>query len=287
MNNNTLRQTFTVGQRYGQLPIAIREGYRFIGWFTQRAGGVRVTVDTPADEAVTELWARWERVGPLSFSSRGYMMLAHMELPYDGRNIPLGIFVHENDAPVGIYPYNVHDFGITLGFGHHVPWTAIHGTDGQREHWRSVMQRELLERYGVLDKITNIGNPNNLLPVPVIRTDGGTPRFMSIQDAWDLMAIDVERFSGDLIKFLNGEEEGWRHQGIAVTQHEFDALIFRMYLRGGIGTIARGLLMNGNRNPNDWEAVFLLSPTDTRGLRSMNLFFNGEYSYIESQVIRP
>lgn len=50
------------GGRLSSLPIPTHdEGYRFVGWYTQREGGVEVTGETVFDEDAT-IYARWSRV---------------------------------------------------------------------------------------------------------------------------------------------------------------------------------------------------------------------------------
>ncbi len=53
----------TPGQKYGPLPTPEREGYNFIGWFTEKEGGEQITEDSIVIEGQT-LWAHWEKVLP-------------------------------------------------------------------------------------------------------------------------------------------------------------------------------------------------------------------------------
>ena len=59
-------QQFTVGLKYGTLPVPTRNGYEFKGWFTASVGGTQVTSDTVATESLTTLYARWEYIVVLS-----------------------------------------------------------------------------------------------------------------------------------------------------------------------------------------------------------------------------
>lgn len=57
------RQEATYGQTYGTLKTAVRKGYIFKGWYTQKAGGEKITADT--EVTLTQdstLYAQWERV---------------------------------------------------------------------------------------------------------------------------------------------------------------------------------------------------------------------------------
>lgn len=48
------------GSRYGELPIPVREGYTFKGWFSQPDGGAEITEKTVAGEEVSvTVFARW------------------------------------------------------------------------------------------------------------------------------------------------------------------------------------------------------------------------------------
>ncbi len=49
------------GKPYGTLPSAVREGYRFAGWYTSRTGGTRVLSSHLVGAASGQtLYARWE-----------------------------------------------------------------------------------------------------------------------------------------------------------------------------------------------------------------------------------
>lgn len=48
-NNNKNEKTYIKvlnGSAYGTLPSLIRSGYKFLGWFTERNGGLLVTKDS-------------------------------------------------------------------------------------------------------------------------------------------------------------------------------------------------------------------------------------------------
>lgn len=54
-------RTVLVGERYGELPIPVRENYTFLGWFTAPKGGARVTAGTIADLTADQtLYAQWK-----------------------------------------------------------------------------------------------------------------------------------------------------------------------------------------------------------------------------------
>jgi len=42
----------------GEIPTATREGYVFVGWFTQNEGGEQLTIETKITENVV-YYARW------------------------------------------------------------------------------------------------------------------------------------------------------------------------------------------------------------------------------------
>lgn len=57
-----------VGDKYGTLPVPVREGYRFIGWYTQKADGEVITADsqvaaTDLSETIRTLYAHWRMTG--------------------------------------------------------------------------------------------------------------------------------------------------------------------------------------------------------------------------------
>lgn len=52
--------TVTFGNTYGDIPAAVREGYTFVGWFTQAQGGTQVTSSTVVElESVHTLYAQY------------------------------------------------------------------------------------------------------------------------------------------------------------------------------------------------------------------------------------
>lgn len=60
VGTNTKNVTFTYA--YGDLPTPTREHYRFLGWYTQKTGGTKVTKDTEVTTySKHTLYAHWER----------------------------------------------------------------------------------------------------------------------------------------------------------------------------------------------------------------------------------
>ena len=53
-------QSVTYGKAYGELPVPVRPGYTFDGWFTQAAGGTQIKEDTLYKTAgVSTIYAHW------------------------------------------------------------------------------------------------------------------------------------------------------------------------------------------------------------------------------------
>ncbi len=50
------------GQPVGELPTAARDGYAFLGWYTARDGGAKVTTETTMVNYDVTLYARWEAI---------------------------------------------------------------------------------------------------------------------------------------------------------------------------------------------------------------------------------
>lgn len=61
-------RTVKEGEALGTLPIPVREGWSFVGWYTAETGGERVEKTTPATGSMT-LYARWERIFQLRFDA--------------------------------------------------------------------------------------------------------------------------------------------------------------------------------------------------------------------------
>ena len=56
----TASKSVTYGQPYGSLPVPVRAGYRFDGWFTVATGGTQVTAETVVTvTAAQTLYAHW------------------------------------------------------------------------------------------------------------------------------------------------------------------------------------------------------------------------------------
>ena len=55
-------QDYVPGQTFGQFPVPTRRGYTFQGWWTESAGGVRMTEATQVPAADMELFAHWEPI---------------------------------------------------------------------------------------------------------------------------------------------------------------------------------------------------------------------------------
>ena len=70
----TASVTVTTGQPYGDLPVAVREGYHFTGWYLQKNGGSPITGEDPVllreDHTLYAHWAA--RTGySLTFEANG------------------------------------------------------------------------------------------------------------------------------------------------------------------------------------------------------------------------
>ena len=67
----------TSGSAYGVLPVPVRDGYEFLGWFTASLGGSAVTADTVVGRTYMHwLYAQWSKVGgddPLPSGGSAYL----------------------------------------------------------------------------------------------------------------------------------------------------------------------------------------------------------------------
>ncbi len=58
----------TYGAEYGELPVAVRDGYTFLGWFSDPAGGEQIIADTMVTvNYVENLYAHWSDVEEYTF----------------------------------------------------------------------------------------------------------------------------------------------------------------------------------------------------------------------------
>lgn len=63
----------TYDSQYGTLPTPVRTGYKFLGWFTERTGGVKISgTDTVSILSDITLYARWQAKATISASIISY-----------------------------------------------------------------------------------------------------------------------------------------------------------------------------------------------------------------------
>ncbi|MCQ4022703.1 MULTISPECIES: lectin-like protein [unclassified Ruminococcus] len=58
---NITNQTYKHGETYSKLPIPTRDGYTFLGWYTQNEGGTKITTSTKVDDFNRNVYAHWEK----------------------------------------------------------------------------------------------------------------------------------------------------------------------------------------------------------------------------------
>ena len=80
-------RNLAAGQKYGTLPVPVREGYIFIGWFTDPEGGEQVTPDTVAGAENKTVYARYEKAFTYTFVN------------YDGTQISTGTLLPGSVIP--------------------------------------------------------------------------------------------------------------------------------------------------------------------------------------------
>ncbi|NLK55860.1 MAG: InlB B-repeat-containing protein, partial [Bacteroidales bacterium] len=79
--------TVTYDGAYGQLPVPTRDGYTFVGWFTNASGGNKITSDTLVDTASNHtIYAQWTaNEYTVTFDARGGTVTpATITVTYDG-----------------------------------------------------------------------------------------------------------------------------------------------------------------------------------------------------------
>ncbi len=73
--------------KYGNLAESAREGYTFIGWFTEAEGGSEITPSTEVDPHYDTLYAHWAADPTIIFDANGY----------DSNNQPVAYFNNNQD----------------------------------------------------------------------------------------------------------------------------------------------------------------------------------------------
>ena len=66
----TSAKNYWVAQACGSLPTATRSGYKFLGWFTAKSSGTKVTTATKVKKGLT-LYAHWARLYKTTFNANG------------------------------------------------------------------------------------------------------------------------------------------------------------------------------------------------------------------------
>ena len=54
-------QVYNYGDTYNSLPTPVRDGYKFVGWYTQNEGGTQITTSTKVFDYDTNVYAHWEK----------------------------------------------------------------------------------------------------------------------------------------------------------------------------------------------------------------------------------
>lgn len=89
--------------KYGNLAESGRDGYTFLGWFTEAEGGTKIAADTEVDPHYSTLYAHWAADPTIIFDANGY----------DGNNQPVAYFntdTSQHTLPKR-YKYN-HNLGV-------------------------------------------------------------------------------------------------------------------------------------------------------------------------------
>lgn len=88
------RKDVAYGEKYGALPTATRDGYRFLGWYTQRVDGIRIAEDTYVSEAgMHTLYACWEKISVITDCT---IKLSTTSVSYTGSYIKPTVKVSDN-----------------------------------------------------------------------------------------------------------------------------------------------------------------------------------------------
>lgn len=58
---NVSNQVYSNGNTYSSFPTPVRNGYKFLGWFTQNEGGTQITTSTKVFDYDTNVYAHWEK----------------------------------------------------------------------------------------------------------------------------------------------------------------------------------------------------------------------------------
>ena len=80
-----LNKDIYYGEQYGELPVASKDGYDFVGWFTAGADGVQITSDSVYEFATNQiLYARYEaKKLNVSFETFGGSIHEKIQVTYD------------------------------------------------------------------------------------------------------------------------------------------------------------------------------------------------------------
>ena len=69
--NPVSAQTYVLGEEFGVLPLPVRFGYKFIGWYSNPSLTDKVVATSIVDEDITLLYAKWSELVTVWFNSNG------------------------------------------------------------------------------------------------------------------------------------------------------------------------------------------------------------------------
>lgn len=216
-----------------------------------------------------------KRLNP-KMSFEGKRMLKNLEIPYN--KTYKYIYAHDKGNPVGIYPYWVGEGGITLGYGHYI---------SKEELIADKSEQALAKEFGIEKE--NYNYIHKKLPIIVIGS-----KYVSLNRAEDILNRDIAQNENDIYKYVNriNAEKGESTEPIYLKQHEIDALIIYKYLHYKLNKGTLELLIDGNRNKEDWYRAIVGSKNakygagwDDRNISTVELFLYGKYYYHAEEVI--
>lgn len=206
-------------------------------------------------------------VGNISeLSSEAMQLLRALELA-DYQLADIAVY-DDNGELIGMMPYYVmtgssapfrSDGGITIGYGHHINIDEWNDSD-DRDHilLAQYIPEEMEVTYITADyeTMTRSGlivvSGAEMVPIGVIE---------------ELFMQDIEEQCRKIKEYLDS-------MGIEVSQNEFDALVIYRYNRGHLSDTVMRYLEEGNRNEEDWLAVW--TGGDNRKEACQRLFFREE-----------
>lgn len=199
---DTESKTVVYGSEYGDLPTPTRDGYTFLGWFTQAEGGTQATSTTTMSNSNVEVFAQW----------KVKLMYGYKTYKTKDENNPL------NKEP-DYYHYATVDYDKEGGEN---GVDIIISNNSSENYYGAIENNELI--FDLSDVLTYDNSD--------LKTANGKLQYYSLY--YESASVNDSSYSGNHGYDLFGSEDGKTFEKISTlyTGNQYVYLIFGPYCRG-------------------------------------------------------